>query len=241
MVRFSLFGIPIEIQPWFWVTGAMLGGAWNANTREGLLFMMIFMIVMFISVLVHELGHAMTGLRLGGGQANIVLWAVGGLAYNRGGVFTPKQRFWMIFMGPGAGFLLLALVVVLLCLFFGPSSGLFMAFYAADIPLKLIPVQPTFEAIEFIQESSPKWWLIRAMVWVNFWWGIINLLPVLPLDGGQIAELLIKPRSRMHLVSGITSILMVLVSFKVGLMFAPFIFGFLAYKSFQEYKANSWN
>ncbi len=111
MIRFTVFGVPVEIQPWFWITAALLGGATHVQTRDQLLGVLVFMVVATLSILVHEFGHALTGRKLGGGAAHIVLWALGGLAYNQGGRFTRWQRFWMIFMGPGAGFLLLALVV----------------------------------------------------------------------------------------------------------------------------------
>ncbi|OYU43704.1 MAG: hypothetical protein CFE44_16935, partial [Burkholderiales bacterium PBB4] len=68
MIRFTIFGVPVEIQPMFWLTGAFIGGAINARTKEQILGVLVFMIVEAISILVHELGHALVGRRLGGGS-----------------------------------------------------------------------------------------------------------------------------------------------------------------------------
>lgn len=238
MVRFSLFGIPIEIQPWFWITAALLGGAVNANTREGMLYTLVFMLVATVSILVHELGHALTGRRLGGGAAHIVLWAFGGLAYNRGGRFTLWQRFWMIFMGPGAGFLLLALVIGILCVIFGTVDAINLTTISA---FRQIWLPPSKELLEFVNPTNPRWWLVRHLVWINAWWGLINLLPILPLDGGQIADLWVRPQPRMYLLSTISAVVMACVGVALmGSVYVAVLFGFLAYRSFQDYQSCRW-
>jgi membrane-associated protease RseP (regulator of RpoE activity) len=78
------------------------------------------------------------------------------------------------------------------------------------------------------------------MLWVNVFWGLINLLPVFPLDGGQVARnVLIQydpfDGARKSLwLSVITGGLMALV----GLVFfrsiyMAFLFGLLAFQSYQ--------
>ena len=118
MLRFTLFGIPIVVEPWFWLTMAFLGGGLNALQRNypgDYLGVVLFMMAGFVSVLVHELGHALTGSKRGGGQVWIRLWALGGLAYQQGGRLDRKNRCLMILAGPGAGLLLA--VVSIACLF----------------------------------------------------------------------------------------------------------------------------
>lgn len=238
MIRFNLFGISIEIQPWFWLSGALIGGARNAGTREGFLYMIVFMVIMTISIIVHELGHALTGRRLGGGAASITLWAFGGLAQNRGGRFTRNQRFWMILMGPGAGFLLLLTVILILFGVFGLQGGFGLASFAA---IGRTIVEPTAQIIEFVDPGNPRWWMVRTFIWINFWWGLINLLPVLPLDGGQIADIWVTPQSRMYLLSTITGALMAAFGlFFMGSLWVGILFGFLAYQSYQRYQGNRW-
>ena len=58
MTRFSLFGIPITIQPFFWVAMAILGYLGNQGGGDNLLMLVaVFMIAGFLSILIHELGH----------------------------------------------------------------------------------------------------------------------------------------------------------------------------------------
>ena len=88
MLRFTIFGIPVVVEPWFWLVMALLGGGVTALQRSypaDYLCVVLFMMAGFISVLVHELGHALTGWKRGGGQVWIRLWAMGGLAYQQGG------------------------------------------------------------------------------------------------------------------------------------------------------------
>ena len=60
MIQFSLFNIPIRVLPWFWVTMAFIGGVLYADTKEALFELLLFMLAGFISILVHELGHALS-------------------------------------------------------------------------------------------------------------------------------------------------------------------------------------
>ena len=60
MFSFRIFNIPVRVEPWFWVTLALIGGALRANTKEALIAVLFFLLAGFISILVHELGHALT-------------------------------------------------------------------------------------------------------------------------------------------------------------------------------------
>ncbi|MCH7228838.1 metalloprotease [Haloferula sp. A504] len=241
MLRFSLFGIPVEVQPFFWIVIAMFGGALSISSSSDLMGTAVFMVAATASILVHEFGHALTGRRLGGGSVRIVLWAFGGLAYNEGGRFTRSQRFWMIFMGPGAGFLFLALVLVLLAVFLGPKEAVGCFSWAA---FRVVPEPFITDALkEFVDPGNPnpRWWIARSLIWINFWWSLINLLPVLPLDGGQIANLWVHPQRRMFLVSAITGASMALFGFAVmGSLYVAILFGFLAYRSYQDFQSGGF-
>lgn len=237
MLRFTLFRIPIEIQPWFWVTGALIGGAFQTSTKEDLFRVIVFVVVMTISILVHELGHALSGRKLGGGQPAITLWAFGGFATNSGGRFTASQRFWMIFMGPGAGFALLALVILALITIFGVQGGLSLASFAA---FGGTGIPPTAEVIAFVEPNSPRWWVVRGFIWINLWWGLLNLLPVLPLDGGQIAAIWIKPATRALMLSAVTAAAIAVLGYAVfNSLYMALLFGFLAYRSFKDYQSSA--
>jgi membrane-associated protease RseP (regulator of RpoE activity) len=231
MVRFTLFGIPVEIQPWFWLSAVLLSGALWSATPEALQYGLIFVLASTISILVHEFGHALTGLRLGGGRANIVLWAFGGLAINQGGRFTRSGRFWMIAAGPGAGFLLGTAVLLLLVAFFGPRDAIALAgnsLFGAGMPL-------SEESYAFFSQRAPLRSLIHGMLWINFWWGMINLLPITPLDGGQIAALFITPRRRVLQLAIATGVAMAVVgALWMQSIYVALLFGYLAWKNHQE-------
>ena len=87
MFRFTIFGIPVQVEPLFWLVMAYIGGGFYAlksNSPAAYTGVLLFMMAGFISVLGHELGHALVGWKRGGGRVWIKLWAFGGLAYHQG-------------------------------------------------------------------------------------------------------------------------------------------------------------
>jgi len=235
MVRFTLFGVPVEIQPWFWVSTALLGlmgTAGGGASAEDLRQMVIFMFAATISILVHEFGHALTGRRLGGGYARVFLIAFGGFAMNEGGRFTRWQRFWMVAAGPGAGFALFLLVMGLLAIARGPSDALGLT---GQIVFG-IRAAISEETFEFFSQRLPLFTLLHSFLWINFWWGVLNLLPVLPLDGGRIAELFIRPPQRVFQVAIFAACAAALFGLSRGSIFMALFFGYLAWQNFQALK-----
>lgn len=235
MFRFTIFGIPVEVQPFFWVITALLGGATNADSKGDFLAVILFIMAAFVSILIHELGHALTGRRLGGGRAVILLTSMGGLAINQGGRFNRQQRFWMIAAGPGAGFAFLALIL----------AGLSVAFNARDVlawaGADLFNIQPSFHSpklIEFFMEKPFVYELLANLIWINLWWGVLNLLPIMPLDGGQITELFVRPPRRMYLLGTVTAAAAALFGFlHMESVYMALLFGYFAWKNYQGYKS----
>lgn len=231
MVRFTLFGIPVEIQPWFWLGAAFFGGLGGAGmTPDDLKSVLIFMFAAAVSVLVHEFGHALTGRRLGGGQANIVLNGFGGLAYSRGGRFTRWTEFWRVFMGPGAGFLLFGLIALILVIAFGArDAGLLIAqtLFKSDSPV-------SHETGRFFDDHLPLWWLITSFLKANFWWGIINLAPVLPLDGGRITEIFARPKTLVYQIAIVAGITIAIIGLMMNKRYMAVMFGYFAYQNYRS-------
>ena len=238
MVRFTLFGVPVEIQPWFWISGALLGGATSAHTPDAILAVLIFMVIELISLLVHEFGHALVGRRLGGGHASIVLWAFGGLAYNQGGRFTRSGNFWRVAAGPGAGLVLALLTVGGLCVAFGTTDAIHLS---AFILFGHVHWTPSLEILDFIQEKTFPFLITRNLLWINFWWSVINLLPVLPLDGGRIADIFVYPQRRVYLIGVITGGAMAAYAWLgMNSTYTAVLFGYLAYKNYVNMTASHW-
>jgi stage IV sporulation protein FB len=107
-IRFKLFGIPVLIHPFLWITLVIIGG-YGANTPQDILRIGLFVIAGFISLLVHELGHALTARKFGA-TVEIVLQAFGGYAAYSGVYLNRPQQFAITAAGPAIQ-LLLALAV----------------------------------------------------------------------------------------------------------------------------------
>jgi stage IV sporulation protein FB len=163
-LRFRLFGVPVHVTPWFWAAGVFMG--WDLASERRFDLLLIWLGSLFASILVHEYGHAFSA-ELFGCDPEIFLYHFGGLA-----VFRPNSRFstWrsvvVSFAGPAAGFLLFGLVL---------ASSMFV--FTTNWYAQLSPLSQ--ERLHFF---------IVQMIWINLYWGLVNLLPVLPLDGGRISE-----------------------------------------------------
>jgi hypothetical protein len=144
--RFSRF--PVRVEPWFWLMGFFLGGGIAIKSRQDFLMILLWIIVLFVSILVHELGHALTSRKMTGVIPSIKLWGMGGLAYPNTQL-TQKQSFWVTWAGPLAGLGFFGLIVLDLAAPFmdslsGPTLPCFSFFLALESIVRHTP-------------SSPKW------------------------------------------------------------------------------------
>ena len=188
MVQFRLFGIPVGIHWMFPLLMAFLGGATRATTPEDWRYVLLFMLAGLISILVHELGHALTGLKLGAPGVVISLHGFGGAAHFPGGRFSRRDSIIVTAAGPAAS-IALALVFLLL----GRST----THVAVSSPVLL----------DFVS----------TMVFINLFWSVINLCPVLPLDGGQIVRDLLGPaRIKLTCVISFTALAVLAVLLWLG-------------------------
>lgn len=215
MLQFKLFGIPVSIHWMFWLLAAFLGGAIGANSPQDMLFVVIFMVAAFISILAHEFGHALTGLRLGASSAAIQLHALGGMAYFNNARFTRGQSILMTAAGPGASLLLAGVCYAIALVFItGPADP------AAGIPV--------FRAF------------LGVMITINLFWTAINILPVLPLDGGRIlADILGPERIKITCIVSFATlaILTVLLWMSTRSLFNMVIMFLLGSHTWQVFKA----
>lgn len=255
MMRFTLFGIPITVEPWFWVTSFVFGGGIHllgagANQAQ-FLSVAVWMVVVFLSILIHELGHALTSRHVGGAVVWIKLTAFCGLAYSQGARMTRNQRAFMAFMGPAAGFLLLLVTFLTCCILhgFGLSWDIFvisnLSFFGpllGEFNLSL-PYNNYNEVVAFIQnpESTLKFRIFSSFFFINFFWGLINLLPVMPLDGGHIMNEYTKSQKKVYLISAVTALTTCLlgVLFLNSMLMAIF-FGMFAFQNYTAYKESKY-
>jgi len=218
-LHFAVFGIPVRVHPMFWLMTILLG----MNAGEPMLLMM-WVGVVFVSILVHELGHAIAALAQGW-RPWITLYSMGGLASYQPSFYRPWTQIMISFAGPLAGFVLAAIVVVLVVVSGHSSDFLGYTFGAGP---------------ELVARNEMIAWLVFQALQVNIFWGLINLLPVLPLDGGQITRELLTLYSRgavnrqALIVSMYTAGGVAIAAILKNEVFIGLFFGFLAYNSFQS-------
>jgi stage IV sporulation protein FB len=231
-LNFTLAGFPVRVHPLFWLIAVLLG-----YSSGDPLQILIWVLVVFVSILVHELGHALAFRRYGL-SSQIVLHFAGGLTIpesTRWGsrwanvALGPKENIFISLAGPGAGFLLAALVIIAVFL----SGGTVLTSWL----LGFIPV-PSMAILPF--GGNLLTMFVTALLWVNIFWGFINLMPVHPLDGGNVtrnALLQADPADGVRKslwISVIAGALIALVAFFfLRSLYMAFLFGFLAFQSYQ--------
>ena len=237
-VNFRLFDFPVRIHPFFWILAVLLG---MNNSTRGLL---IWVGVVFVSILVHELGHAFV-IRYFGWSPHVVLHGFGGLAIydpnfspwqsGRRARRTHASQILISLAGPGAGFALAALVVVLLFL---TKHSIPFWFFGYEVQLGT-GTSLLEESIRF-GEPSVATILVFQLLEVNIYWGILNLMPIYPLDGGQVArELLIAKshdgvRQSLQLSLATAAVLAALAIFRFDQPYLGLMFGYMAFMNYRQ-------
>ncbi len=113
MIRFSLFGFPVSVHWLFWLMAALLGGAADASGPTQLMAVGLFVAVVFVSIVVHELGHAFAMRHFGDRMVEITLYTFGGFA--RGSAWRSRREDILVCAaGPAFGALLALLAWVVL-------------------------------------------------------------------------------------------------------------------------------
>ena len=175
--------------------------------------------VLFLSILLHELGHAAATKKCGFGTSEIILHGLGGVAINRRGHTSPKQGMFISLAGPA--------VTLLLAVVFLP---LLIAYQVAVGP----------EATGAITVLGH---FLSLMVLVNFFLLIFNLLPIFPLDGGQTLMHFLRRKkgqseamllaTKISLGTLVVSGFLTLMLFPGGGFFILLIFGLLGFANWQ--------
>lgn len=245
-INFSFLGFPIRVTPFFWVMALVLG--YNL-CKEQPVWLFFWIAAVFVSILVHELGHAFAFRRYSI-ASQVVLYHFGGLAVptasfsGRGsGHLDSKQQIVVSAAGPAMQLLLAAMVY----------GAVRLSGYSLGLPFGGGMYWPL--SFEPLISSHALWGEFRPlpneglMVVLTFlclpsvYWALLNLLPVYPLDGGQIARELFTMSNAQ---TGIKNSLILSVATGAGLaiyavsrqdMMLAILFGMLAFSSFQALQA----
>jgi len=197
LVKFSLFRIPVEIRPSFLIIAALLG--LRANRLD---LVLIWVAVIFFSILIHDLGHALTA-RHYGSQVAIELNGIGGLT----SWSIPEAE-----IGPGRRALIAAA---------GSGVGLLFGGLVWLVSTRFAPYPPL---VAFGLEN---------LILVNVFWGLLNWLPIRPLDGGHLFTSLLEkiaPRSGEKIANVTfltTAALALIAAIRFQLIFVALISGWL--------------
>jgi len=213
VIRFRLFGFPVTVEPWHWAILAFCGGALTIKVPEDLVPVLRFMAAGVVSIIIHELGHALTMRLCGGRHISIVLHGMGGQAASQGAPFSRGQHILISLAGPllqaACGLLVLIAVITSADTSSG-STGL---------------------------EVSPVYQLLDDFILVSLFWAILNLIPVYPMDGGQILHGILGPR-RVQLTLQI-SISVAIFAGVLGVIYLKtFLLSiFMVFSAVENYKA----
>jgi Zn-dependent protease len=184
LFRFS--GIDVFLH-WSW----FLVAAYEISSRKGsyssITWNVVEYLALFLIVTLHEFGHALACRQVGGTADHIVLWPLGGVAY-----VNPPQRpgatLWSIAAGP------LVNVALLIAM---EAVGI-NAITVMGQPAGLLPSYPNLDQ------------LLGMIATINFGLLIFNILPIYPLDGGQILRSLlwfVLGRARSLMAAAIVGLL----------------------------------
>ena len=185
----SIFGIPVRIH----ITFLLLLFFVAVNPHKGLLgglVGVVFIILVFIGVLLHELGHSLVARHFGEPVHDIVLLPIGGVSRMEIPQ-DPRQEILVAVSGPVVS-LILAMFFLILSLLFGYSLG-FGSFIKAESRI------------------------LVELFYVNLMLAIFNLIPAFPMDGGRILRgilaLRMEPVRATRIAVGVGQVLAVVMFF----------------------------
>jgi stage IV sporulation protein FB len=157
VLRFRLFNMPVTVRGSFLLIAALIGFIGVGDMRQTV----AWIVIVFVSILIHELGHAVTA-RMYGSAVAIELNGLGGLTRWSApeGALTPGRRALIAAAGSATGLLFGGLVWI--------------------VANQLGPYDPLVA------------WILTSTIYVNVFWGLLNWLPIRPLDGGHLLESLLQ-------------------------------------------------
>jgi stage IV sporulation protein FB len=210
--HFRLFGTPVRVEPLFLVIAAVMG-----YQLRPLWVVFAWIAIVFVNVLVHEMGHALM-FRVAKQRSAVVLHAFGGFTVPTGGGRRQMSKGMSIAVslaGVGSQMLFLWL----------PARLLLNTQWAED--------QPPWT--QLLSEFSWRPVLILT-AFVALWWSVLNILPIRPFDGGHVAEELLGFEMACKLSIGTAAVAAIVAAVQFSLFTGIFLalFAFLNYRELQE-------
>ncbi len=187
----------------FWLLCLFIGMNYlQAGGSKGIGMFLIFGISLFVTVLWHEMGHALARKKFGAPYSEIVLHGFGGYCTGPG-TFSRNQSIFISAAGPVANFILAAAAWLLI-----QAPGM---------------------------ESFWPRFALSTLITINLFLGILNLLPIFPMDGGQILANILGPKHQRNvfMIGLILGALLAAYFLMNGSIFGAVIFGMLAFQNWK--------
>jgi Zn-dependent protease/CBS domain-containing protein len=160
----------------------------------------LFILVIFICVVLHEFGHALMARRYGIKTRDIILLPIGGVARLEKLPTNPIQELWVALAGPAVN------VVIVVALFF------WLRLTASLEPLQTLTIT-----------TGP---FMERIMAVNLFMIVFNMIPAFPMDGGRVLRALLATRKEYgratQIAASIGQGIAVLFGF-IGLLYNPFL------------------
>jgi Zn-dependent protease len=212
---FRIAGIQVYLH-WSWALVAFLEIGNRVNNYSSLVWNVIEYLALFAIVLMHEFGHALACRSVGGQADRIMIWPLGGVAYVQPPA-RPGALLWSIAAGPLVNVALAPITI-----------GAVLISQAAGLP----ETQPDFAHFLF------------SIAVINFGLLAFNLLPIYPLDGGQILQALlwfVIGRGRSLMVAGFiglaaAAVLIVLAVVRLQDTWLAIIAAFVAWQAWRGFR-----
>lgn len=229
---FRVGGIDVRVHPLFWLVTFLMANHSSAASVAS------WFLACFVSILLHEIGHVLA-MRWTGGDGWVLLYGFGGLAIaTRRRQRSAADQVTVSAAGPLAGFVLATVVAAVVV---AAGGRVLLDWVGIGLPTLRADLRPLAAA------SYPGYvfahYFASHLLWINIYWGLINLLPVLPLDGGHIAEALLSQqpdgRRKALQLSTVAGTLVAILGFVAGSMWLCYMFGFFAYQSWEQINSGS--
>ena len=210
MIQFSILGIPVRVEPWFWITMAFIGGGLHAANSTDILLVRVFVFAGFLSIMIHELGHALI-IRKYGLPTAITLQAFGGYASFPAGKLDRKQSFVVTAAGPALQFVFGVLLIVLAPSISVPEGSLFLPFLRDLIWVSI------------------AWSILNCLPVYPMDGGQMMAAILGP-----------KKQHNVHLISSILAVIIAVAGYLyLGTILLPIFMALFAWQNWQSYQASS--
>ena len=179
-----IWGIDIQVH-WSFVLilfyGAFLFSRNASNVLAGAIYGVIVILLLFVCVVLHEFGHAITAKYFGINVPHITLLPIGGVAQLERMPRKPMHEFLIAIAGPAVNFVLAALLLP-------------VALLVVSMSMRAGTIWTIIPALMRAAQSMSLAGLLLTLAGTNLLLGIFNLLPAFPMDGGRILRALLALR-----------------------------------------------